>query len=395
MSLIEIRDLKKEYDNAVPLRGINADIEEGEVISIIGPSGTGKSTLLRCINRLETPTSGTVTVDGVNVCDPSADLPKVRRSMGMVFQSFNLFPHKMVVENIMVPQQSLLGKSPQEAYAEAMDQLARVGLADKARQYPDELSGGQKQRVAIARALAMHPKILLFDEPTSALDPTMVSEVLSAIRDLAGTGLTMLIVTHEMRLARNVSDRVFFMNEGEIYEEGTPEEIFDHPRREATRNFIFRIRNWDYRLSVTEQDFHGMMGSLEKFCKDQFLGRHQATNCQLAVEELATSFLLVVQLVESISNKRFVLTLRFPLGLECSFLLCVSHCRFHSGCSSCKFLLRCLLSGRGRLVGGRVLEPHADSAFIELTNLEVDLVGFGKLAVVRVERGSHVEFTHC
>ena len=292
MSLIEIRDLKKEYDNAVPLRGINADIEEGEVISIIGPSGTGKSTLLRCINRLETPTSGTVTVDGINVCDPSADLPKVRRSMGMVFQSFNLFPHKMVVENIMVPQQSLLGKSPQEAYAEAMDQLARVGLADKARQYPDELSGGQKQRVAIARALAMHPKILLFDEPTSALDPTMVSEVLSAIRDLAGTGLTMLIVTHEMRLARNVSDRVFFMNEGEIYEEGTPEEIFDHPRREATRNFIFRIRNWDYTLSVTEQDFHGMMGSLEKFCKDQFLGRRQATNCQLAVEELAASFLL-------------------------------------------------------------------------------------------------------
>ena len=267
MSLIEIRDLKKEYGSVSPLKGVNADIEEGEVISIIGPSGTGKSTLLRCINRLETPTSGTVTVDGVNVCDPSADLPKVRRIMGMVFQSFNLFPHKMAVENIMIPQQSLLGKSPQDAYSEAMEQLARVGLADKARHYPDELSGGQKQRVAIARALAMHP-------------------------DLAGTGLTMLIVTHEMRLAKNVSDRIFFMNEGEICEEGPPEQIFENPLREATRNFIFRIRNWNYKLSPTEQDFPAMMASLEKFCKDQFLGRRQADNCQLAVEELTASVLL-------------------------------------------------------------------------------------------------------
>lgn len=292
MSLIEIRDLKKEYGSVSPLKGVNADIEEGEVISIIGPSGTGKSTLLRCINRLETPTSGTVTVDGVNVCDPSADLPKVRRIMGMVFQSFNLFPHKMAVENIMIPQQSILGKSPQDAYSEAMEQLARVGLADKARHYPDELSGGQKQRVAIARALAMHPKILLFDEPTSALDPTMVSEVLSVIRDLAGTGLTMLIVTHEMRLAKNVSDRIFFMNEGGICEEGPPEQIFENPLREATRNFIFRIRNWNYKLSPTEQDFPAMMASLEKFCKDQFLGRRQADNCRLAVEELTSSVLL-------------------------------------------------------------------------------------------------------
>ena len=197
--------------DVVPLKGVNANIEAGEVISIIGPSGTGKSTLLRCINRLETPTSGQIIVDGVDVCAPGADLARLRKSMGMVFQSFNLFPHKMAVENIMLPQQSLLGKSAREAYEEAMKQLERVGLADRARQYPDELSGGQKQRVAIARALAMHPQILLFDEPTSALDPTMVSEVLSVIRDLAGTGLTMLLVTHEMRLARHVSDRVFFM----------------------------------------------------------------------------------------------------------------------------------------------------------------------------------------
>ncbi len=308
MSLIEIRNLRKEYSpDVVPLKGVNADIEAGEVISIIGPSGTGKSTLLRCINRLETPTSGQIIVDGVDVCVPGTDLARLRKSMGMVFQSFNLFPHKMAVENIMLPQQSLLGKSAREAYEEAMKQLERVGLADKARQYPDELSGGQKQRVAIARALAMHPQILLFDEPTSALDPTMVSEVLSVIRDLAGTGLTMLLVTHEMRLARHVSDRVFFMTDGEIYEEGSPEQIFEHPLREGTRNFIFRIRSWTCILSPSSRDFHGMTGSLEKFCKDQFLGRRQAMNCQLAVEELVVSFLLPA--VESAGQGAFHMTL--------------------------------------------------------------------------------------
>lgn len=308
MSLIEIRNLRKEYSpDVVPLKGVNADIEAGEVISIIGPSGTGKSTLLRCINRLETPTSGQIIVDGVDVCAPGTDLARLRKSMGMVFQSFNLFPHKMAVENIMLPQQSLLGKSSRKAYEEAMKQLERVGLADRARQYPDELSGGQKQRVAIARALAMHPQILLFDEPTSALDPTMVSEVLSVIRDLAGTGLTMLLVTHEMRLARHVSDRVFFMTDGEIYEEGSPEQIFEHPLREGTRNFIFRIRSWTCILSPSSRDFHGMTGSLEKFCKDQFLGRRQAMNCQLAVEELVVSFLLPA--VESAGQGAFHMTL--------------------------------------------------------------------------------------
>ena len=205
MSLIEIKNLRKEYSDAVPLQDVNLNVEEGEIISIIGPSGTGKSTLLRCINRLETPTSGSIQVDGANVCDAGTDLASVRRKMGMVFQSFNLFGHKTAVENVMMPQQDLLGTSAKDAYAEAMEQLRRVGLESKARKFPHELSGGQKQRVAIARALAMHPKIMLFDEPTSALDPTMVSEVTSVIRDLAGTGLTMLIVTREMRLARDVS----------------------------------------------------------------------------------------------------------------------------------------------------------------------------------------------
>ena len=315
MSLIEIKGLRKEYADVTPLKNVDLTVEEGEVISIIGPSGTGKSTLLRCINRLETPTSGSVLIDGEDICSEKADLPSVRRKMGMVFQQFNLFPHKMAVENIMLPQQSVLGKTPQEAYDEAMSQLKRVGLDSKARKYPDELSGGQKQRVAIARALAMHPKIMLFDEPTSALDPTMVSEVLSVIRelvdeptsaldptmvsevlevirDIAKTGVTMLIVTHEMRFARDVSTRVLYMDNGGICEEGTPEQIFKEPRNELTRRFVFRIRNWEYTVSGENSDIYELTSSLEDFCIHQYLGRKAANNCRLAAEELVTSCIL-------------------------------------------------------------------------------------------------------
>ena len=291
MSLIEIKNLRKEYENTVPLENVSVNIEAGEVISIIGPSGTGKSTFMRCINRLETPTSGEIWVDGVNVCDPQTDLAAVRRKMGMVFQSFNLFPHKLVAEKIMMPQQQLLGVSAKDAYTEAIEQLRKVGLESKARNYPDQLSGGQKQRVAIARALAMHPKIILFDEPTSALDPTMVSEVLSVIADLAKTGLTMLIVTHEMRLARDVSSRIFFMDQGGIYEDGTPDQIFNHPQGERTRTFIYRIRSWVYNVSA-DVDMYEMMASLEDFCKRQFMGIRPATRCQLAVEEITSTLLL-------------------------------------------------------------------------------------------------------
>ena len=292
MSLIEISHLRKEYPDITPLADVSVNIEAGEVISIIGPSGTGKSTLLRCINRLETPTSGSIVVNGQDVCDPKTDLPQVRKKMGMVFQSFNLFAHKTVVENIMMPQQDLLGTEPKAAYEEAMKQLRLVGLESKARKFPDELSGGQKQRVAIARALAMHPDILLFDEPTSALDPTMVSEVLTVIRDLAKTGLTMLIVTHEMRLARDVSTRIFFMNDGGICEDGTPEQIFEHPEKPETRTFIFRIRDWTYTLSADSSDFYEMMASLEVFCGRQFLGKKETMKCRLAVEELSANYLL-------------------------------------------------------------------------------------------------------
>ena len=226
MSLIEVKHLRKEYDNVVPLKDVNATVDEGEVISIIGPSGTGKSTFIRCLNRLETPTSGQILVDGVDMCAPDVDLPKMRQKMGMVFQNYALFNHKLVVENLMMAPMDLLGMSKQEAYDQAIELLKLVGLKDKALSWPHELSGGQRQRVAIARGLAMNPKILLFDEPTSALDPEMVGEVLDVMKDLAKNGLTMVVVTHEMRFARDVASRVLFLEGGRIANEGTPAEIF-------------------------------------------------------------------------------------------------------------------------------------------------------------------------
>ena len=247
--IIKVSHLKKVFPNITPLKDVNAEIRKGEVISIIGPSGTGKSTFLRCLNRLETPTEGEIIVNGINVMDPKADLSKVRMKMGMVFQSFNLFAHKMIIENIMMAPMDLLGVSKKDAYEEGLKLLEMVGLKDKALNYPDELSGGQKQRVAIARALAMHPDIILFDEPTSALDPTMVSEVLAVISSLAKQGMTMMIVTHEMRFARDVSTRIFYMDEGIVYEDGTPQQIFENPQKEKTRNFIFRIRDWTWEIN--------------------------------------------------------------------------------------------------------------------------------------------------
>ena len=292
MSLIEVRHLRKEYPGVTPLKDVNATVDEGEVISIIGPSGTGKSTFIRCLNRLETPTSGEIWVDGVDMCAPDVDLPKMRQKMGMVFQNYALFNHKLVVENLMMAPMDLLGMSKQDAYDQAMDLLKTVGLKDKALSWPSELSGGQRQRVAIARGLAMNPKILLFDEPTSALDPQMVSEVLSVITSLAERGLTMLVVTHEMRFARDASSRVFYMDRGELWESGTPKQIFENPQRKETRDFVFRVRSWNWEIRSIDYDYPAMVASLQAFCARQFLGRRISLACELVLEEITSSLLV-------------------------------------------------------------------------------------------------------
>lgn len=238
MSLIKIEHLRKEFADVTPISDINLEVNKGEVVSIIGPSGTGKTTLLRCINRLVEPTSGSIFYDGEEITAEGYDPIQIRRKVGMVFQSFNLFANLNVAENIMTGPVRLLNKSRQEAYEQAMELLGKVGLSEKALSFPHELSNGQMQRVAIARAIAMNPEVLLFDEPTSALDPTMVGEVLQVIKNLVGEGMTMMIVTHEMQFAKEVSDRILYMDEGIIYEEGTPDEIFTSPKKEKTKSFI-------------------------------------------------------------------------------------------------------------------------------------------------------------
>ena len=261
------------------------EIHDGDVISVIGPSGTGKSTLLRCINQLEKPTSGKIWVDDLEITGPKCDINKVRQKMGMVFQSFNLFGHKTVIENIMMAPMDLLGVSKQEAYDTGMRLLRTVGLAEKALNYPDELSGGQKQRIAIARTLAMDPDVILLDEPTSALDPTMVGEVQAVIRDLAKTGKTMMIVTHEMNFARAISNRVFYMDEGGVYEDGTPEQIFDHPQRENTRRFVRRLKVLELNIASRDYDFLGIAGEIEIWCGKNQIAPKLANRVQLAFEE--------------------------------------------------------------------------------------------------------------
>lgn len=302
MSLIEVKHLRKEYGSVVPLKDVNAYVDKGEVISIIGPSGTGKSTFIRCLNRLETPTSGQIIVDGVDMCDPNTDLPAMRRKMGMVFQNYALFNHKLVVENLMMAPMDLLGVSKQEAYDRALSLLETVGLRDKALNWPHELSGGQRQRVAIARGLAMHPDILLFDEPTSALDPQMVSEVLAVITGLAERGLTMLVVTHEMRFARDASSRVFYMDRGELWEAGPPAQIFEHPLRQETHDFVFRVRSWMWEISSATPDVLAMQASLAAYCQRQFMGRHAANSCQLLVEEVVNNQLLHIARKKGIAD---------------------------------------------------------------------------------------------
>ena len=239
--MISFDKVHKSFGKLEVLKGIDLQIPKGQVVTLIGPSGSGKSTILRCINGLEMPTSGTVTVDGVNITDPKADIQKVRRNIGMVFQHFNLFPHMTVMENMIYAPTHVAKVSKEEAQAKAIKLLELVGLTEKADAYPNKLSGGQKQRIAIARALAMEPQIMLFDEPTSALDPEMVKEVLEVIKGLAHTGITMALVTHEMGFAREVSDRICFIDDGQILEDTTPDQFFRQPATDRARAFLEKV----------------------------------------------------------------------------------------------------------------------------------------------------------
>ena len=239
--MISIRGLKKSFGDLNVLDGIDIDIRRGDVIAIIGPSGCGKSTFLRCINHLEEPTGGDIFVDGININDKKVDINKQRQKMMMVFQNFNLFPHMTILKNLTIGPMELKGKSKEEAEAKARELLERVGLIDKIDAYPNQLSGGQKQRVAICRALAMEPEAILFDEPTSALDPEMVGEVLEVMKVLAGSGITMICVTHEMGFAREVASKVVFFDQGKIAENGTPEEIFGNPKNQRLKDFLSKV----------------------------------------------------------------------------------------------------------------------------------------------------------
>ncbi|MBR5091540.1 MAG: ABC transporter permease subunit, partial [Ruminiclostridium sp.] len=312
--LLVIEHLGKSFGDVTPLKDVNCTVKTGDVVSIIGPSGTGKSTLLNLINRLEEPDKGSVTFDGEDTLAVGYDFNSLRRRIGMVFQSFNLFSHLTIVENVMLAQTELLKRTKQEAYERSMELLETVGLAGKALSYPAELSGGQQQRIAIARTIAMDPEIILFDEPTSALDPTMVGEVLSVIRALAQNGATMLIVTHEMKFAHDVSNRVFYMDEGVIYEEGTPQQIFDSPQKEKTRIFIKRLKQLSFEITSTEPDFLGLISRIGEFGRDNMLSHVMIRNLQLAFEELV---------IQNIVGRDSVLPIRIDIehsdtdGTEC------------------------------------------------------------------------------
>ncbi|MDR2545898.1 MAG: amino acid ABC transporter ATP-binding protein [Lachnospiraceae bacterium] len=284
MSIISIKNMEKRYGENVILNDVSVDIERGEIISIIGPSGVGKSTFLRAINFLDPPTAGEVFFDGTKITKRNID--SICLKMGMVFQNFGLFSHMNVIGNLTVGPIKLLGKSREEAEEKATELLRIVGLSERAKYMPSQLSGGQKQRVAIARCLAMSPDVILFDEPTSALDPTMVSEVMAVIRSLAKTGITMLVVTHEMDFARNVSNRVFYMDEGGIYEEGCPKTIFDSPQKTKTQVFIHNIRSYNYEIKNREFDYAEMLAGVDNFCFRHDIRRNTANQLRLLAEEL-------------------------------------------------------------------------------------------------------------
>lgn len=290
--LLRINHLKKAYPGVTPLSDVNLTVNEGDVISIIGPSGTGKSTLLRMINRLEEVTSGEIYFHAEEITSPACQAENLRSRIGMIFQSFNLFPHLTVIENLLAAPVALKKMSKQEAYDRARDLLAKVGLLNKMFSYPGELSGGQQQRIAIVRALAMEPELLLLDEPTSALDPAMTGEVERVLRQLAREGVTMMMVTHSMELARKISNRVLYMDEGVVYEEGTPEEIFTAPRRDRTRQFIHDLKVLTMVIEERGFDFIGSNTEIEAFGHKNDMPRHLVQSLMLLFEELVIQLIL-------------------------------------------------------------------------------------------------------
>lgn len=290
MSVIAVRNLSKCYGENVILKNVNAEIEHGEVISIIGPSGTGKSTFLRALNFLDPPTGGEVYFGGEQITKKNVDA--ARRKMGMVFQNFGLFSHLNVMDNLTAGPVKLLKTPKKEAEAKAAELLKTVGLSERARFLPRQLSGGQKQRVAIARCLAMSPEVILFDEPTSALDPTMVSEVTAVMRNLAKSGMTMLVVTHEMDFARDISSRVFYMDEGGIYEEGSSDGIFTNPQKPKTQAFIYNIRTYGYEVKNRDFDYVEMLSGVENFCFRHAIEKKTANKLRLLMEELVINIVV-------------------------------------------------------------------------------------------------------
>ncbi|MDR0951858.1 MAG: ATP-binding cassette domain-containing protein [Oscillospiraceae bacterium] len=320
MSIIKVENLEKRFGDNIILHDVSCEIERGDIVSIIGPSGSGKSTFLRAINFLSPPTAGEVYFDGERV--DKKNVNEVRRKMSMVFQNFGLFSHLTALQNLCAGPMKLLGKTKEQAEEKAYELLKTVGLTERANHYPHELSGGQKQRVAIARCLAMEPEVILFDEPTSALDPTMVGEVMAVIRNLSKTGLTLLIVTHEMSFAREVSSRVFYMDEGGIYESGAPEEIFSAPQKPKTQEFIYRIRSFNYDVASVDFDSFELLSGIDAFCFSHAVDGALAKKLRLIAEELVINIVVPkfkkCSLTVSFSDKigRYEVTVAYPGSIE-------------------------------------------------------------------------------
>jgi polar amino acid transport system ATP-binding protein len=309
--------MEKHYGANVILKDVSAEIEKGEVITVIGPSGTGKSTFLRGLNMLDAPTGGEVYFDGVKITKKNIDT--MRRKIGMVFQNFGLYSHLNVMDNIIAAPMKLLKMSRADATKRAEELLKTVGLTERAQHFPSQLSGGQKQRVAIARCLAMNPDVILFDEPTSALDPTMVGEVTAVIRSLAQSGLTMIIVTHEMSFAADISNRVFYMDEGGIYESGTPDEIFGNPQGENTKAFIYRIRSYNFTAESKDFDRVAMLAGVDNFCFRQGISGRTAAALRMLSEELTVNIVsplsahFELQIAYSEKLKTYTVIVSYPL----------------------------------------------------------------------------------